>query len=123
MKHLAENGAQAGFMPIASGKTATFPTVGHVEAVEKSRPYGEPVSTLAELEALDSDEMVMGYLDGFGGEPEPMGNRSKSYWHGWRNGARDRGVLPHDAASAKLAHEVVSSRRSPRPVPHEGDAL
>jgi hypothetical protein len=53
-------------------------------------PYGEPVTTMAELDQLDSADILEGYLDGLAGEPEPLGNRSKGYWHGWRNGNTDR---------------------------------
>lgn len=69
-----------------------------------------PVSTLAELDTLDDDEIVEGYRDGRAGEPEPGDNRSKSYWHGWRNGARDGGYTDPDgdAAMAKLVHEYLS---------------
>lgn len=57
---------------------------------DPEHPYGEPVRTAEELLTLDSTEMIEGYNDGFKGEPEPQGNRSKSYWHGWRNGNMDR---------------------------------
>lgn len=49
-----------------------------------------PVITAEELDSLDPGEMVEGYGDGFAGEPEPGDNRSKAYWHGWRNGSNDR---------------------------------
>jgi len=50
----------------------------------------EPVTTAAELLTLDPDEVQEGYRDGFAGEPEPGDNRSKAYWHGWRNAWIDR---------------------------------
>lgn len=69
-----------------------------------------PVTTLEELNALDSDEMIEGYRDGRGGDDEPGGNRSKSYWHGWRNGRSDRtGIV--DSAGALLAKAVVADLR------------
>ncbi len=48
----------------------------------------EPVRTLAELDQLDDVEIQEGYFDGRNNEPEPRagGNRSRSYWHGWRVG-------------------------------------
>jgi hypothetical protein len=67
-----------------------------------------PVTDLAELDALDSDEMVEGFMDGFRGEPEPGNNRSKAYWHGWRNGCADR-TGETDRAQRVLAHRVSSS--------------
>ncbi len=69
----------------------------------------EPVSTVAELRLLDDAELLEGYLDGFHREPAPGDNRSKSYWHGWRNGMVDCGAHKGDAAQAALAHEVVST--------------
>lgn len=67
-----------------------------------------PVTTVAELEALDGDEILEGYRDGLNGEPEPGGNRSKAYWHGWRNGRSDR-TGSVDAASMALARDCVAS--------------
>jgi hypothetical protein len=74
-------------------------------------PYGEPVSTVAELDTLDSDEIVEGYRDGRNNEPPPTGNRSKAYWHGWRNGMADAGHMELDGAMRQLAHEVVEQSK------------
>lgn len=63
-----------------------------------------PVTTLADLNALNDDEVLEGYHDGLAGETEPGNNRSRSYWHGWRNGALDGGHREKDAAQAELAH-------------------
>ncbi|MDQ1921648.1 hypothetical protein [Massilia pseudoviolaceinigra] len=41
-----------------------------------------PISTRAELELVDMDECVAGYLAGLRGEPEPGSDKSKSHWHG-----------------------------------------
>jgi len=68
--------------------------------------YGQPVTTIADLDQLDSDEMYEGFRDGFKGEPEPGGNRSRAYWHGWRNGAVDGGHREKDEAQAVLAAAV-----------------
>lgn len=62
-----------------------------------------PVTTLADLDALDDSEVLEGYRDGFAGDMEPGNNRSRSYWHGWRNGALDGGHREKDAAQAELA--------------------
>jgi len=70
-----------------------------------------PVRTVAELATLDDDEMVEGYRDGYGGEPEPGGNRSKAYWHGWRNGASDRNHTADEAQHA-LAREIVAAGKT-----------
>lgn len=68
-----------------------------------------PVSTVEELKNLDEKEMVEGYCDGLKNEPAPRGNRSKSYFHGWRNGMIDKGHIKSDHASQQLAHEVIES--------------
>jgi hypothetical protein len=66
----------------------------------------EPVRTLADLESLDADEILAGYLDAKRGDPEPGPNRGRAYWHGWRNRMMDLGELPHDDASRQLAREL-----------------
>lgn len=69
----------------------------------------KPVETQADLATLDSGEVVEGYRDGLRGEPEPGDNRSRAYWHGWRNGMCDSGRRQGDAAQRKLAHEFVQN--------------
>ena len=70
-----------------------------------------PVTTVADLETLDDDEMIEGYRDGKAGEPEPGDNRSRSYWHGWRNGAVDGGHREIDAAQRELAAAIAADNR------------
>ena len=72
-------------------------------------PTSEPVRTLEVLNTLDQSEIVEGYRDGLAGEPTPGGNRSLSYWHGWRNGMVDSGRMQKDIAMAELARAVVRS--------------
>ena len=72
-------------------------------------PYGAPVQTLAELETLDSAEMVEGYSDGLDNCPAPNGNRSKAYWHGWRNGMVDGSHMEPDAAMSILARLFINT--------------
>lgn len=68
------------------------------------------VTTMADLATLDSDEVLEGYRDGFAGEPEPGDNRSRSYWHGWRNGALDGERRAKDDAQALLAAAYVRAQ-------------
>lgn len=68
-----------------------------------------PVTTLADLATLDEGEIIEGYWDGFHGELEPGNNRSRSYWHGWRNGAVDGKHMTKDDAQAALCREYVRS--------------
>lgn len=70
-----------------------------------------PVSTLADLDTLDEAEILEGYWDGRAGEPEPGNNRSRSYWHGWRNGRVDGRHDKGDQAMQALARAVVGRER------------
>ena len=72
----------------------------------------QPLSSVRELDVLDDDDCVAGYLAGLDGAPEPGSDKSKSYWHGWRNGMMDTGRLPHDEAARNLAAEVVRRQRA-----------
>jgi hypothetical protein len=66
-----------------------------------------PVRTKADLDTLDSEAIVQGYLSAERGDPEPGENRGRAFWHGWCNRMRDIGELPMDDASWQLAREIV----------------
>jgi hypothetical protein len=68
-----------------------------------------PVRTKDELSQLDEAEMLAGYYAGFSGDPEPGSDRSRSFWHGWRNGRVDGGHDQIDCHQVKLAREVVGT--------------
>ena len=70
-----------------------------------------PVSTLADLETLDSNDIVAGYSTTERGDPEPGENRGRAFWHGWRNRMMDFGEIEHDTAALQLAHEFVERER------------
>lgn len=70
-----------------------------------------PVRTKAELELLDEAEMLAGYQSGYSGDAEPGSNRSRSFWHGWRNGRVDGKHDEIDCHQIALAREVVGSYR------------
>lgn len=72
----------------------------------------QPVATMDDLKNLDSDEMVEGYRSGLSCEPEPGSAKSRSFWHGWRNGMMDRGKLPHDDAANALVREMGAKSRA-----------
>ena len=76
------------------------------------QPYGSPVTTLEELDALDDTEMLEGYDDGYENQPAPNGNRSKAYWHGWRNGMADGRHMEIDPAMRELAKQVVARSKT-----------
>lgn len=65
------------------------------------------VETVEDLNKLDDTEMVSGYLAGFKNDAEPGSDKSKSFWHGWRNGMIDGGYMHKDDSSSKLAREFV----------------
>lgn len=69
-----------------------------------------PVSTLTDLESLDSDQVMEGYRSAERGDPEPGPNRGRSFWHGWRNRMTDKGAIEHDQAARDLAREYVAAQ-------------
>lgn len=71
-----------------------------------------PVRTVSDLETLDQNEIVLGYWSGFEGDSEPGNNHSRSFWHGWRNGASDKRFREIDADQRALAREIVSRQRA-----------
>jgi len=74
----------------------------------------EPVRTMADLNGLNEDDMVEGYLSAERGDPEPGENRGRSFWHGWRNRMIDMGELPPDEAGTQLAREYLAAMRATR---------
>lgn len=75
------------------------------------------VPDLATLDTLDDAEMLEGYRAGCDGDPEPGDNRSLGYWHGWRNGACDRGLREIDDEQRELARLVTNRQRKARGEP------
>lgn len=61
------------------------------------------VETVADFRTLDEGEVLEGYLDGFEAAGVPDSSRSRSYWHGWRNGVIESKRMPPDAAYCRLA--------------------
>ncbi len=62
-----------------------------------------PVQTVEDFRTLDDGDVLEGYMDGFDGETEPGNTRSRSYWHGWRNGMVDSARCLADLAHLALA--------------------
>lgn len=69
-----------------------------------------PVVTVADLDQLDDDEIVAGYRYGSHGGPEPGNDKSRSFWHGWRNGMLDRSRAT-DWAQGQLIDDLVRAGR------------
>ncbi len=64
-----------------------------------------PVETIADFRQLDDGDTLEGYFDGFHGSPEPGSDRSRAFWHGWRNGRVDAGLAEPDHAQLALEQE------------------
>lgn len=69
-----------------------------------------PVETKTDLDCLDDDEIVQGYRDGWTCDREPGSDKSRSYWHGWRNAQTDKGRAPVDIAQQRLVREILGAR-------------
>lgn len=70
----------------------------------------EPVTTLEDLDSLDQDQIVKGYMECRKEDPEPGANSDRGYWHGWCRRAEDNGereITPEHRilARAYLARE------------------
>lgn len=66
-----------------------------------------PIVRSEALEDIDNKEVVEGYIDGLKNEPEPKGNRSHSYWHGWCNGMVDGKHAQISDCQRQLARDVI----------------
>ena len=69
------------------------------------------VPNYAAVKQLDDADILEGYQSGLAGEPEPGNNRSDGVWHGWRNGACDRGLRESDPEQRLIAHEYLEEQR------------
>ncbi len=76
----------------------------------------QPISTLEEWDALDDAECNAGYLSYEIGDPEPGGNHTRSYHHGWRMARFDRLKGRHEEYDAhmRLVRAVMDRARVAR---------
>ena len=75
-------------------------------------PAHEPVTTLAVLDTLDSAEMIEGHLSAEKGDPEPGGNHSRSFHHGWRTRMMDLGEIEIPFEHRLLTRAWVTRNRT-----------
>lgn len=68
-----------------------------------------PPTTWAEVDALDTSEVLDGYQAGKEGWPEPGDNHSFAFWVGWRNGACDGGHRETDSAQISVIRDFLKS--------------
>lgn len=73
-----------------------------------------PVTTLAELDALDDAEVADGYRSTKRGDPEPGDNHSRSYHHGWRVRMMDLSEMPIPDAHRRLVRGWVKREQAKR---------
>jgi len=69
----------------------------------------QEITTLAQLDALDQDAIVQGYMDGL----HSVSNHTRTdqaYWHGHGNARSDR-THSTTPGQQQLAREIVASRR------------
>lgn len=71
----------------------------------------QPVETVEDLNGLDDDEMLEGYMYGLNNDAEPGSDKSRSFWHGWRNGAVDSKRKEIDGHQMRLAEAICGPSR------------
>lgn len=76
--------------------------------------YHAQVTTLEELDALDDDELMAGHLSAEKGDPEPGGNHSRSFHHGWRTRMMDLHEIPIPIEHRMLVSAWVERNRARR---------
>lgn len=59
-----------------------------------------------------SDEVVDGYRAGYRGESEPGSDKSRSFFHGWKNGRVDGGFDQIDEHQQEFARAFIANQRS-----------
>jgi hypothetical protein len=70
-----------------------------------------PVETLADLLELDVEEIVAGYRSAERGDPEPGGNSSRAFHHGWRARMMDLGEIAVPNAHRRLVRDYLAHHR------------
>lgn len=83
------------------------PVTSHMAA---DRAFKE-IKTVEQLDAMDSDLMVKGYLAGRKDAPDYT-QRDQSYWHGYLNGQVDGGHMQISETQCALARAVVARWRA-----------
>lgn len=71
-----------------------------------------PVTTLEDLIALDNRDVVEGHMGAERGDPEPGGNHSRAYHHGWRTRMMDLHELPITLEHRALTSAFVAWQRT-----------
>jgi hypothetical protein len=75
-------------------------------------PAHQPVVTLADLLALDGDEVVAGHLSAEKGDPEPGMNHTRAFHHGWRTRMMDLHEIETPPEHRALVRAFMNHLRS-----------
>jgi hypothetical protein len=70
-------------------------------------PFKE-ITTSAEADALDSDQVVAGYRAGWRDQPNYT-RTEQAYWHGYLNGQVDSGRMEASPAQRAVAKDAVAN--------------
>ena len=71
--------------------------------------YLEPITSLDEL---NEDECLAGYRAGLGFIAIDYTQKSRSYWHGYRNAQVDLGLEPISPTQIEFARQIVAEGRA-----------
>lgn len=71
----------------------------------------KPVTTMAELEALDEAAILAGYRAGSDNAPDYT-RKDQAYWHGYLNAEVDRGRVPISLEQMELARACVARSKA-----------
>lgn len=82
-----------------------------IDEAPPRRTGPKPVTTLAELNALDQDEILRGYRAGFN-DAAAFTERGRGYWHGYLNGLADSGRAQPSPEQMALAREHSNAARA-----------
>jgi hypothetical protein len=70
-----------------------------------------PVTTVEQIDAMETDTVVRGYRAGFKNTPDYT-QREQAYWHGYLNGQVDGKHMQISDEQRQLARAVVARQRA-----------
>lgn len=79
-----------------------------------------PVTTLAELDALDDAELIAGHCSAEKGDQEPGANHTRSFHHGWRTRMMDLYEIEITPQHRELTRLWCARERSKRSAESHG---
>jgi len=70
------------------------------------------ITTLEQLDELDSDAMLAGYQAGLNFTATDYTRKDQAYWHGYLNGQVDCKQMPISPEQCELARVIVAKQRA-----------